>query len=275
LVCPDTLDLGALADPAIVRQSILMKHQVISAAVPLRTRIRLALERASPRFAKLATIAATGSYEIMPPRRTYAAPGLHRHIERLFPQRDGFFVEAGGFDGLFQSNTAYLERYRGWRGILIEPIPHKFVECLGNRPQAQVVHAGLVPIGDERPHVELIYGNAMTLTTDSIINATYQLNLANGCCHSDPHLHSQCFLAPARSLDSIFADYGYPTIDLFSLDVEGAEMSALLGIDFNRSRPLRFLIETGQLDAVGALMADKGYVMTERLSGHDYLFEAR
>ena len=54
-------------------------------------------------------------------------PALHdldRALEALLKDRPpGFFVEAGAFDGYVQSNTYYLERARGWRGLLVEPVP--------------------------------------------------------------------------------------------------------------------------------------------------------
>lgn len=48
---------------------------------------------------------------------------MERTLARHLPEHGGFFVEAGANDGYTQSNTYWLERFCGWEGILIEPIP--------------------------------------------------------------------------------------------------------------------------------------------------------
>ena len=35
-------------------------------------------------------------------------------------QEEGFFLESGALDGETRSNTLFFERFRGWRGLLIE-----------------------------------------------------------------------------------------------------------------------------------------------------------
>ena len=39
----------------------------------------------------------------------------------VYREPNGFFIESGGQDGLFQSNTLIAEREFGWTGLLIEP----------------------------------------------------------------------------------------------------------------------------------------------------------
>ena len=82
--------------------------------------------------------------ERYPPfRRKFAAGELHDAIRKEFGQDNhGFFFEAGANDGIVFSNTAYLERYCGWKGLLVEAVPHKFIACLRNRQAAIVEHAG-------------------------------------------------------------------------------------------------------------------------------------
>ena len=59
-------------------------------------------------------------------------PALHemdRKLDAVIGRDSGFFVEAGGHDGYTQSNTYYLERARGWRGVLVEPMPEMAAEA--------------------------------------------------------------------------------------------------------------------------------------------------
>ena len=57
---------------------------------------------------------------------TLSRPALHEldvKLGAIIDRDGGFFVEAGAHDGFTQSNTYWLERFRGWRGLLVEPMP--------------------------------------------------------------------------------------------------------------------------------------------------------
>lgn len=43
-------------------------------------------------------------------------------VDKLLGQlNEGFFIEAGAYDGEYKSNTLFFEVNRGWTGLLIEP----------------------------------------------------------------------------------------------------------------------------------------------------------
>jgi hypothetical protein len=43
-------------------------------------------------------------------------------VDKYFEgKRNGFFIEAGAWDGVHLSNSLFFERERNWSGILIEP----------------------------------------------------------------------------------------------------------------------------------------------------------
>lgn len=52
--------------------------------------------------------------------------------ERIFKDRvkNGFYVEAGAFDGEYSSNSLYFEIVHGWNGLLIEPNPDAYQDML-------------------------------------------------------------------------------------------------------------------------------------------------
>ena len=71
----------------------------------------------------------------------------------LVLQEGGIFVECGGYDGYFLSNTFYLEKARGWTGLIIEPETTNYAAlkqsgrnaiispaCLSIKPYPQKVH---------------------------------------------------------------------------------------------------------------------------------------
>lgn len=62
----------------------------------------------------------------------------------LFDGRtEGFFIEAGAFDGRRLSATYVLEAL-GWTGLLVEPMPDRFEQCRAARPGSRVVRVMVV-----------------------------------------------------------------------------------------------------------------------------------
>ena len=58
---------------------------------------------------------------------------IDHFLEEYFPHRNGYFVELGANDGMSQSNTLFLEKYKNFRGVLIEPFPPNYEKCRINR----------------------------------------------------------------------------------------------------------------------------------------------
>src|ERR1043165_2070963 len=77
-------------------------------------------------------------------------------------QRDGFFIEAGAFDGHLFS-VSYAFEALGWKGLLVEPIPEQFEKARQRRPYSRVVHAALGPPGSSGSCTfQLVEGGAAT-----------------------------------------------------------------------------------------------------------------
>jgi FkbM family methyltransferase len=210
-----------------------------------------------------------------PFRRTYALGGLHQALVEEFGQvTGGYFIEAGANDGLNQSNTAFLEKHQGWTGMLIEALPQRVRECATNRPAATVKHAALVPFGYEEPFVEIVFSDLMSHAPGLSCLASEE-HLAAGRPHLSRKargLSGTSFFAPARTLDSLLEEEGNPRVDLLSLDVEGAELSVLKGIDFQKSDIRTILVEVRDLAAIGGFLGGHGYVRKRQVSHHDHLF---
>ena len=52
-------------------------------------------------------------------------------VAELFKdQKDGFFIEAGAYDGEVFSNSLYFELQKGWTGVLVEPNPDALEELV-------------------------------------------------------------------------------------------------------------------------------------------------
>jgi len=179
--------------------------------------------------------------------RRYSRPALFdmdEKLARLIPQ-EGTFLEAGAHDGYTQSNTYFLERFGGWSGILVEPIPELRSRCAKRRPRSRVV------VGD---------GGHAAEGLSVAGRAPYEVTV------------------PAKTLTAVLDEAPPPAIDLMVLDLEGHELEALAGLDFDRYAPANLLLEAleparqkAQFDQV----LEPRYELLEELSPYDLLYRRR
>lgn len=173
--------------------------------------------------------------------RKLAYPALHeldRKLDRLLDRDGGFFVEAGGHDGYTQSNTYFLARFRGWRGVLVEPSPTLVEVCRAERPESRVVQAALVAPEAEGTTVVLHFGDLMSTVEGAVQEEGWNAaGLAPGW--RDPYEAE----VPGRTLSAVLDEAGAPEVDLLSLDVEGFEVPALRGLDLDRHAPRWIAVE--------------------------------
>lgn len=187
--------------------------------------------------------------------------GLDNLDERLLPhvrRRRGTFVELGAFDGLNQSNTAWLEANRGWRGILVEPVPEAFERCVRNRPLATVVNCACVSDEYSDQTVEMVYSGLMSIVRGARPTAEMDEEwIALG--EEIQELDRYTCVVPARTLTAVLDEHRLQCLDLLSLDVEGYEIEVLKGFDLDRFRPRHILIEESGRGEVGRYLTVRGY----------------
>ncbi len=207
------------------------------------------------------------------PEHPLATPALFemdKTINRILDQDGGFFVEAGGNDGYTQSNTYWLERYRGWTGLLVEPMEELYTLCRQERPGATVVRAALVPFDHEGDTVRMRFADLMSTVAGPHENE-FHTNLGRAVGWRDAYDAD----VPARTLSSVLDEIDAPEIDLLSLDVEGFEPGVLAGLDFDRHAPRWIAIEvhddSGNRPVIEEIFGDR-YVMHQRLSPNDLLY---
>jgi FkbM family methyltransferase len=204
-------------------------------------------------------------------------PGLYQMdvaLDQLLGITGGFFVEAGAFDGYEQSNTYFLERARGWQGILVEAVPFLADEARRERPASTVVNCGLVAFDFPHTEIDLRYGGTMTIVAEAG-GAERWAAEAHGNMPLDEPEH--VVRVPARTLSSVLDECGAPPVDLLSLDVEGYEAEVLAGLDFERHAPRYILAEVEMKSGrehVDRILRDR-YAAVDKLSPHDVLYERR
>lgn len=206
-------------------------------------------------------------------RSTPALFGMDVRLAQ-FLGRDGVFVEAGGNDGITQSNTYYLERALGWHGVLVEPIPELVARARRNRPASEIVQAALTDPENSGAELVMHYAGLQSIVAG-----------ARGSAQDDAAWIADGFVrgpsdgydvkVQGRTLSEILeASRVDGEVDLLSLDLEGYEPTALRGIDLERHAPRWLLVEAHEPQAhaaVAEVLGDR-YVYVGRFSEFDDLF---
>jgi FkbM family methyltransferase len=215
---------------------------------------------------------------------TFGLDGLDLKVAAHLPD-SGVFVEAGAHDGLTQSNTAMLELSRGWRGLLVEPIPELARRCRANRPRAIVEQAALVAAGFPSAEIRMTYCNRSSIVDGGRGTPEADRAWIERCRRlpDQQDVRPYSLLVPARTLSSLLDDHGIERVDFLSLDLEGYEANALRGLDLERHRPGFILVEVSRKrEAIEQALAP-WYVRVAELSDHrthdppwyDVLYRAR
>jgi len=210
-----------------------------------------------------------------PDRKYFGLRELDRKIEPYINFDNGYYIELGANDGFKQSNTLYFERFRNWRGVLIEPVEANYKKCLKTRADDNSIFCNAcVSFEYADPTVEMRYANLMTTP----LNLETDIN--NPRAHADsgtPYMHvsdtQYDFSAKARTLQSLLEEANAPRIiDFFSLDVEGAEIEVLKGVDHSDFRFSKLLIECRDIDIMTHYLSENNYELVAKITHHDYLF---
>jgi len=199
---------------------------------------------------------------------------LHRVDLKLpfIKQRDGFFIEAGANDGVAQSNTLYLEQVRGWRGLLIEPVPALADMCRVNRSRCIIENAALVARDFEGDTIKMQACGLYSVVQGSLAHETEHLQTGRA---TQKGVEPAEVEVPARKLSDILDEHNISQIDFFSLDVEGFELQVLKGLDLERHRPDWLLIEGGGIAPIVEYLQPYYDREAKQISPFDTLYKAR
>ncbi len=139
---------------------------------------------------------------------------------------DGFFIEIGANHPTALSNTWFFEQ-RGWRGILVEPLPDRCRELRQVRHGSQIVEAAL-SVPENRG--------------TTVFRIAEEHELSGLLVKPDVKCIGEVTVT-VTTLDDVLAAAGNPHIDFISIDVEGTEVDVLRGFSLERHRPQVLLVE--------------------------------
>lgn len=164
-------------------------------------------------------------------------------------QRDGFFVEAGAFDGETISNSLFFELERNWTGLLVEAVPTLYKSIVSRRRNCYSINAC---IAEKKPTVAKFKVFDVYSGRENDMSA-FHLARIN---FFDRAAEKQTAFIPCFSLNTIMRALNRTRIDYFSLDVEGAEIHILKSIDFKSLDIRSFSIEWSSSNETMPLIKD-------------------
>jgi FkbM family methyltransferase len=164
----------------------------------------------------------------------------------------GFFIDVGAFDGILGSNTFYFEKHLQWKGIAFEPNPSVF-EVLRATRSCRVIQGCAYHRDGEVSFLALSErqqrkgtesrppGNQLSMVFDSTHGGAMLSGIPE---HMDQlqwvkwirkpmKLNQFEATVPCHRIDTVLNDCGVKIVDYLSIDVEGAELEVLRGIDFD------------------------------------------
>ena len=202
-------------------------------------------------------------------------PNHDRIITHLKNKKKGFFVECGGYDGVFQDPTYNLEKFKGWTGVIVEPIPEMHKICQKNRSNSTVYNYAAGSKLDNNSSLRIVNVGPMSIIKNSELNYDHWASGAEqvlGLVREELDVSS-------RTLDSILEEHflqnGVREIDMLVIDVEGFELDVFDGFSLEKYLPHFILIEIMDLNRKSVInrRLQSLYVLREEFSNSDYLFE--
>lgn len=184
-------------------------------------------------------------------------PITKRILEYIQNIENGFYIEAGAYDGLLQSNTKFLEEEYNWTGMLIEPSPNIFKELNKNRPNNLNINKCLV---NPWYSFKTIKGSFDNGPMSSVNNIRKLENV-------------KLIDVPCDTLENILDYYEIKKIDFMTIDTEGYELEVLQGLNLLKYRPLYILIEVyeTQKEILFQYLEDMNYIFLENITNYNIL----
>jgi len=149
-------------------------------------------------------------------------------------KKTGFYVDIGAYDPVKFSNTNRFYK-RGWHGINIEPNATNFSKFEHMRPRDINLNVG---IGENRGQLKFYVLFPATLSTFSKEDMTQHAK--------EGHNVVETKSIPVEKLSDVLEKHAAnTTIDFFSIDTEGFDLSVLKSNDWQQFRPRAICVEKG------------------------------
>jgi hypothetical protein len=172
--------------------------------------------------------------------RAQGEEDLYAYRTFFWGMQGGVIAEVGALDGRTFSTTWYFAYVHGWYAVHVEASPMNFARLTGKaaydgyrgRPESLNVHAALCSEGGQVLHYAEKAGKAHAINGIWEFMALEHRERWWGELVSSPALVAQLPAVTCTPPASIFLAHDIPRINLWVVDVEGAELSVLQTHDF-------------------------------------------
>jgi len=163
-------------------------------------------------------------------------------------ERNGYFVDVGASHYQKLSNTYFLEKNLGWKGIGIDAQDRYAADYLRYRPNTKYL---AYFVGDRKAS-----GKQVEFLVD--LENEY---LSSGVDAAVVH-RSTKMLVPSITLDELLEREGVTRVDFVSMDIEDGEPAALEGFSIGRWKPRLLCVEMHEVGApaIRGYFSRNGYV---------------
>jgi len=200
-----------------------------------------------------------------------------RYIYKRFFKNltSGFFLDIGAHDGILLSNTCFFENTLGWSGICVEPIPSVFKQLVQNRPKSIHINGCIAEKSGQSTFWQISGYSEMLSGLVDEYDPAHTARIRKEIESKGGTIEERQI--PCYRLADLLAEHGVDQVDYCSIDVEGAEMSVLRSIDFDKVKISVFSIENNyNTNDIRKFMRSKGYSLVVKLECDEiYTFKKR
>ena len=178
------------------------------------------------------------------------------YLERFGYKTDGAFVEIGAFNGYNWSNTWMLAE-AGWRGLLVEPQPDLYQQCVGRYKDNPRISLEQCCIGADVGETKLYLGGSISTIVPERVDLYGELDWSAHVGMT----RDKFIVCPMLTLDALLEKHDWPVgFEVLVIDVEGAEPAVLSAFDLDRWQPMMVIVELNEESPDKRLSANAGEV---------------
>ncbi|KAK3599061.1 hypothetical protein CHS0354_024387 [Potamilus streckersoni] len=194
-------------------------------------------------------------YNLKKDLEDYSAGQTPYADSRLNHKANGFFIEAGAYDGESSSTSLFFEKYRKWNGLLVEPDPRHYYTIQSKHRKAYRINACL----STKPYpIQVTFNIGHGLREQ--MGRIHETKEAEEWIQKEnigfTSIKVQCF-----PLYSLLLAMQVNQVDFFTLDVEGEELHVLKTIPFDKINIGMMTVEYihSSEEEITRFLEEKGY----------------